>query len=128
MGFILQHKVSGKLKFYWSSQNNQLLFDKPLTIRNESDKEAFVGKLKDLDLIERIGRPNSAWVLVKVTNIEYFVYKLKGIPIGSAVDLPEYLKRNKGLYSLINRKDNGKPFNDKKCFFPLLSPAHGSSN
>ena len=36
------------------------------------------------------------------------------------MDLPEYLLKNKGLFSLVKNKE-GKPCDDKKCFFRFLA-------
>ena len=120
MGLILQHKTSGEYRFNWSSQNNQLLFLKPSLIRNSVDKASFIKALNEICLINKVLRPNSEWIFVKVTNIEFFIYKMPGIAIGSSVDLPAHLIRNKGLLSLTKDK-RGKTFTDKKCFFRCLA-------
>jgi len=126
MGMILQHKTSGEYRFYWASQNNQLLFEKPTLIRHSGDKVAFISSINGINLLNKILRPNSEWIFVKVTNIEFFVYKLRGIPIGSSINLPQHLLRNKGLYSLVKDR-RGKPFVDKKCFFRCLALFQGAS-
>ena len=126
MGFILQHKSTGKYRYFWASQNNQLLLDRPCLIRNSIDKTNFIKQIGGLDLAERVSRPTSEWIFVKVTNVEFFVYKLKGVPIGSALELPEYLMRNKGLNALI-RNHHNKQYADKKCFFRCLALFQGIS-
>ncbi|XP_063692200.1 uncharacterized protein LOC134824307 isoform X1 [Bolinopsis microptera] len=120
MGLILQHKTSGEYRFNWSSQNNQLLFLKPSLIRNSTDKNAFIRSLKSISLISKVQRPNTEWVFVKVTNVEFFIYKLPGIAIGSSVELPPHLLNNKGLNALTKDK-RGKLYADKKCFFRCLA-------
>lgn len=120
MGFILQHKTTGEYRFNWSSQNNQLLFDKPSLIRNSGDKEIFIRNLESLSLSSKFQRPSSEWIFVKVTNVEFFIYKLPGVAIGTFVQLPMHLLKNKGLNSLIKDK-RGKTYNDKKCFFRCLA-------
>ena len=126
LGVILQNKKTGEYRFNWSSQNNQLLLDKPRFIRNSTDKHNLINVLKGMDLIEKVSRPSSAWIFVKATNIEFFIYKMNNTPIGSAVELPDHLMNNKGLNALC--KDYlGKPFNDNLCFFRCLALHQGST-
>ena len=125
LGVILRNRVTGELAYYRSSQNNQLLFDKARVIRNSRDKEQFLEMLGNVGLLEKVNRPNSQWTLAMVTNATFHVYKLTGVPIGAHVDLPEYLLRNKGLFSLIKNK-KGKPYDDKKCFFRCLAMYQGA--
>ena len=120
MGLILQHKTSGEYRFNWSSQNNQLLFVKPSLIRNSMDKNAFIQSLKSIPLISKVQRPSTEWVFVKVTNVEFFIFKLPGIAIGSFAELPPHLLNNKGLNALTKDK-KGQPYTDKKCFFRCLA-------
>ena len=44
---------------------------------------------------------------------------------GVHVDLPEYLLKNKGLFSLVKNKEE-KPCDDKKCFFRFLAINQGA--
>ena len=120
LGVILQHKTSGEYRFNWSSQNNQLLFPKPSLIRNSMDKNTFTQSLESVSLINKVQRPSTEWVFVKVTNVEFFIYKLPGIAIGSSVQLPPHLLNNKGLNAL-TKNTRGKVYADKKCFFRCLA-------
>ena len=127
MGFILQNKVTKEYRFFWSSQNNQLFFSKPTLIRNSEDKKSFIDEINNTDLVEKIIRPNSQWTFVKVTNITFYVYRLVGVPIGSPLELPGYLLKNKGLFSLVNNVNTGKRYNDQKCLFRCLAIHQGAT-
>ena len=127
LGYILKNKKTGEFRFFWSSQNNQLLFDVPCLVRNSSDKQKLTEHLESLPLIEKVQRPNSEWVFVKVTNAHFFLYKLKGIPIGSGIDIPVHLLKNKGLIALVRNLNSGKPYMDQKCFFRCLALHQGAA-
>lgn len=120
LGFLLRHKESGELAFYGSSQNNQRLFESTYIVRNGGDKLSIMGLLDNMALCEKIELPNTKWVCVCVTNITFYVYRLKGLPIGSPVELPDYLKNAAGLITLTS-SSRGKKYNDKKCFFRCLA-------
>ena len=125
LGVILFNKSTEEYAYYKSSQNNQQLFDKPILIRNSSDKAAFIKKLEGTDLVESIKRPNSQWTVVKITNATFFTFKLTGIPIGAPLELPPHLANNTGLYSLTKNR-RSLPYKDNLCFFRCLSLHQGS--
>ena len=70
-------------------------------------------------------RPNSKWVLEQVTNVTFFITKLRGHPIGRGTDLPDYLSKNNGLLPLDRNHNTGKPYNDNLCFFRALALHNG---
>ena len=123
--YILRNIETNELAFYWSSQNNQLLFKSPKLVRNEHDFKVLCELIQSVDLKRHVAYPNTKYVFVKATNITFYVTKLSGIAIGAPTNLPEYLLRNKGLVSLIKSKKTGKPFNDKLCFFRSLALFRG---
>jgi hypothetical protein len=125
LGVVLFNRSTQEYAYYKSSQNNQQLFDRPILIRNSSDKAAFIKKLEETDLIEAIKRPTSEWIVVKVTNATFYTFKLAGIPIGAPLELPPHLTNIHGLYSLTKNK-KGQPYKDNLCFFRCLSLHHGA--
>eukprot|EP00116_Pleurobrachia_bachei_P001169 sb/3461431/ len=126
LGVILKHRRTGEFAYYCPSQNNQLLLDAPTLVKNSDDKRAFINLLEGIDLEKSIRRPSTEWSAVKVTNVSFYVYRLKGTAIGSGVELPDYLLRNKGLVSLVTSRKTGKPYSDQKCFFRCLALHQGS--
>ena len=126
IGVILRNRVTGELAYYRSSQNNHLLLEQTFLVRNSNDRALALDKLQNLNLVEAVDRPDSQWVFVEVTNVSFYVFQLKGIPIGSYVDLPSYLLKKKGLYSLV-KDHRGRHYADKKCFFRCLALRNGAS-
>ena len=70
-------------------------------------------------------RPNSKWVIEKVTNVTFFVTKLRDHPIGRGGNLPSYLGKNNGLIPLDSNAQTGKIYNDNLCFFRALALHNG---
>ena len=48
----------------------------------------------------RLSRPNSFWVVEVVSNITFFVNKLKKHSIGCGINLPDFIVINTGLNAL----------------------------
>ena len=79
--------------------------------------------LQDLDVLEWVWQrhPISKWVLEQVTNVTFFITKLRGHHIGQGSDLPPYLRKNNGLLPLDRDHNTGKPYKDNLCFFQALA-------
>ena len=60
-----------------------------------------------------------------VTNVTWFVWKLRDYPIGRGKNLPHYLVENRGIIPLENDKNTGKPYQDNLCFFRCLALHNG---
>ena len=57
-----------------------------------------------------------------VTNIVFFINKLRDHPIGCGKVIPDYVKNNKGLYALVTNKKTGVAYEDNLCpVNPLLT-------
>ena len=125
-GYILLNKETGELVFYRASRNNQRLFDTTYLINCENDFKCMHNRILNIDLQARVTYPNTKFSFVKTTNVVFFLTKMLGNPIGSAIELPNYLKNNKGLVSLIKSNKTGKPYSDKLCFFRALALFHGA--
>ena len=70
-------------------------------------------------------RPNSKWVVDTVTNVTFFITKIRGHPIGRGTDLPKYLSNNNGLLPLDRDHKTGKVYSDNLCFFRALALHNG---
>ena len=121
MSYILLNQETQELEFYYASQNNQKLLEAPYFIGNLLDLSNLTRKLQSIDLKTHVNYPNSRFVFRKVTNVEFYVTHLYNTPIGTSIVLPPYLKNNKGLISLANSRQTGRPFNDNLCFFRCLA-------
>ena len=101
-GFILRNNKTGELQYYYASRNNEQVFEEPFQITTAADLPQVCEALKNLDVLEWVSqrRPNSKWVVDTVTNVTFFITKIRGHPIGRGTDLPEYLSNKDGLLPL----------------------------
>lgn len=123
ISYILKNIETNEFCFYWSSQNNQLLFDTPKLIHSDEDYRAFSEQILELDLQKHVCYPNTKYTFVKATNVTFYLTKLIGVAIGSlpASKLPNFLRNNKGLNALVTSNKTGKAYTDNLCFFRCLA-------
>ena len=124
--YILLNKETGELAFYSASRNNQRLFDDTNLITCDNDFRRVKNCIQNVDLESRVIYPNTKFVYVKTTNVVFFLTKMVGSPIGAPVELPIYLKKNKGLISLVKSQNNQKKtYSDNLCLFRCLALFNG---
>ena len=126
-GFILRNNETGQLQYYYASRNNDQVFEEPFQISTAADLQSVHQALQNLDVLEwvRQRRPNSKWVVEQVTNVTFFITKLRGHTIGRGTDLPAYLAENHGLVALDRNRQTGKIYIDNLCFFRALAVHNG---
>lgn len=123
--YLLVNKENDELAFYWASRNNQTLFDDTHIITCDRDFRSMKNRILATDLQARVTYPSTKFLYIKTTNVVFFLTKMIGNPIGSGINLPDYLKRNKGLFSLVKSPQTKKVYNDNLCFFRALSLSNG---
>ena len=69
----------------------------------------------------RLPRPNSSWVVEVVSNISFFVNKLKEHPIGCGINLPDFIVNNTGINALPKNKKTSKLYFENLCLFRYLA-------
>jgi len=126
-GYILRNNETDELTYYHASANNYRLFDEPYLITNPINLQQLIDDLSNTDFIEWIKqqRPNSKWIVDWVTNVTFFVTKVRGHPIGKATLLPNYVLLNQAIVALECDSNTGKPYNDWLCFFRCLAVHNG---
>ena len=84
----------------------------------------FLNKVFEQDMLEktRLSRPNSLFVVEVVSNITFFINKLKEHPIGCGINLPDFILNNPGLNALQKNYKNGKLYSDNLRLFRCLAP------
>ena len=119
-GMILQNSSTGEYRYYIPYYNNKVLYF-PFTISNRNSINFLMHKLARIDVIQqaRAVRPSTNWILVAITNVQYTIF-ITDFPLGSAEDLPSYLKTNKHLKTLYINKRTNEPYKDNLCFFRCL--------
>ena len=99
---MLKNTNTDELRYYHSSANNTMIFDKPMTIKSLTDMQDVAEFLEGLDLCEKAkaNRPNSSWGVLHVTNISFYLTKLPFPKIGSPGNIPSYIKELKCVKTL----------------------------
>ena len=124
-GFILKQKVTGRLRYYHSSNNCcGRLLEEPSLITNRGDFDRFLARIQESDILQWAiaQRPNSDWVCEHVTNATFFLNKIIHHPIGCVgVTLPDYLKHNKAIVGLEKDHHRNATYNDNLCLFRCLA-------
>lgn len=105
-----------RYKYFYPSFNGNVLGE-PITVTSLADLNRVFTTLDKEDLIEYATRkrPNTKYILVKVTNMVVYIDVMKKFPlIGKRVKLPAYLKNNKHMIHF-------DEYNDNLCFFRCLA-------
>ena len=122
-GFILKQKVTGRLRYYHSSNNCcGRYLEEPALITNRDDFDRFLARIQESDILQWAvaQRPNSDWVCELVTNATFFLNKIVDHPIGCVgVNLPTYVKNNKSIIGL-ETDSHGVIYIDNLCLFRCL--------
>ena len=128
-GFILKQKVTGRLRYYHSSNNCcGRYMEEPALITNRDDFDSFLERIREPDILQWAiaQRPNSDWVCELVTNATFFLNKIVDHPIGCVgVTLPDYLKHNKAIVGLEKDHHRNATYNDNLCLFRCLAIHQG---
>ena len=123
-GFILKQKVTGRLRYYHSSNNCcGRLLEEPSLITNRADFDSFLERIREPDILQWAiaQRPNSDWVCELVTNVTFFLNRIVDHPIGCVgVNLPTYVKNNKSIIGL-ETDSHGVIYIDNLCLFRCLA-------
>ena len=111
VGYVLRNIETGEFRYYQPS-NNGLLLNTALLISNRKELMEFLNSISE-DFLDTVFRPDTRWKIYRATNILIFVHGLKNAPLGGDVQLPDYIKFNRGLAHVSG------PFN--LCFFRCLA-------
>ena len=126
-GFILRHRITGALRYFHASRNTQV-FQATRLVQDTNGLNAASDFLEnDMDILEyaQRHRPDSSWFVEMVTNVLVYVYPILSAPIGTANDLPAFIKRNRSIISLV-RDDAGRIYDDGLCLFRCLAHHFGA--
>ena len=128
-GFILKQKVTGRLRYYHSSNNCcGRLLEEPSLITNRGDFDRFLARIQESDILQWAvaQRPNSDWVCEHVTNATFFFNRIVDHPIGCVgINLPDYVKNNKAIIGLEKDRYRMTTYNDNLCLFRCLALHQG---
>ena len=125
--FILRNAETGALQYHHPSANNNLVLEQPFLVSNQADLERLYDQISNIDFLEwvRQQRPNSKWMVDLITNVSWFVWKIRDHPIGRGKYLPGYIAENRGIDAVENNAKTGKPYEDNLCIFRCLALNNG---
>lgn len=127
-GLILLNRETNELLYYHASLNNQRLFDEVFVITDYVSHELVRDQMLSMDLVDHLEqhRPTTKFIIKAISNVTLYIIKLLGKPVGSPPeDFPEYIRKNKGLFSLIKNYKTGVRYADNLCFFRCLAIKNG---
>ena len=103
---------------YYHPSNNVLALNTAKLISKRGELINFLENIAEEDFLDNVTRPDTKWKVYRATNILFFVHKLNDTPLGTNIQLPDYIKLNRDL---VNVKGD-----DKLCFFRCLAVFKGS--
>ena len=119
--FILQHRETLEYRYFYASNNEQLL-KSPRLIRNQQDLQNLLNHLaaKDFPSLLKKQRPNTKWVIEHIMNLRIHLV-ITTYPLGKPPHLPNYIKNNRYIIGLQKDKNNAYCYKDNLCFFRYLA-------
>ena len=119
--FILQHRETLEYRYFYASNNEQLL-KSPQLIRNQQDLQNLLNHLatKDFPSLLKEQRPNTKWIIERIANLRIHLV-MTTYPLGKPPHLPHYIKNNRYVIGLEKDKNNANRYNDSLCFFRCLA-------
>ena len=121
-GYILRSRETEELR-YFKPFDHEGLFGTPIYISRRLDLKKLMGRLQSIDVMEHLmqQRPDTKWVVELVTNIRFHLFKTTHLLSGTRGKIPDHVKNNRAVYSLVSDKRSGKPFDDYFCAFRCLA-------
>ena len=117
--FILQHRETQEYRYFYASNNEQLL-KSPRLIHNQQDIHNLLNHLaaKDFPSLLEEQRQNTKWVIERIVDLR--IHPVMTIyPLGKPPHLPDYIKNNR--YGLEKDKNHTYRYKDHLCFFRCLA-------
>ena len=116
-GFKTTEILGYEIRYYYSSINNNSLFEHPIEIHDRKTLNNFVNKsVIDIASLKKIDRDGSDWKFYYYLHYEVVIYKTN-LTIGNAVALPEHFYNKSNEKNLI-KFDN---YDDNLCFWRCLA-------
>jgi len=92
LGFLLRNVTTGEYHYFHPSSNNAQLIDTAILISNRQELVEFLQNIAKENFLHKVFRPDTSWKVFQITNITFYVNKLNEAPLGTPVDLPDFLK------------------------------------
>ena len=118
LGYVLRNIKTDQFRYYHPSHNNAQVLDNAVLISSAEELVEFLYNISEENFSDTLSRPDTRWKFVQLTNITFYVYKLKVAPLGAPILFPDFLRFNRGLANV--------PGNDNLCFFCCLAIHKGT--
>ena len=118
-GFVLQHKLTGKLRYYYAGANEPV-FRQPVFVSETSHVSFLKERLEGEDYFAHIlqARPDSNWQYHCVTNVTIRATLVRDKPLGCRSNqTPEWMRVHKGIFTHERDSRTGETFKDNLCLF-----------
>ena len=93
-GYNTEELLGHEIRYYYSSINNNSLFEHPIEIHDRKTLNEFINKsVIDIASLKKINRADSVWKFYYYLHYEIVIYKTN-LTIGNAVALPEHFYNN----------------------------------
>ena len=118
--FILQHRETGEFRYFYASNNQQIL-KSPKLIRNQQDLYNLLDFLASQDFPSHLKdqRPNTKWVIERIVSLPIHLV-MTTYPFGNPPKLPDYIKNNRYIIGL-EKDEHSRTYMDHLCFFRCLA-------
>ena len=125
-GYILSNNETGEYRYYYSSDNTTVL-PKPKLVENFEQFKLLNQDIFSTDFIERFTnfRDSTKWTFFCLTNVSLHATHLSRLPMGSTnqdvVDIPDFIKSAKSVWTLTFNKSTKRWLNDNLCVLRALA-------
>jgi len=78
-GFVLRNTETQELRYFHASYNNARVLDSAMTVTSVNEFDQFLERVEQTDLLEyaRLQRENSKWFVLNVSNVSFYVTKIR---------------------------------------------------
>ena len=112
-GYILRNIETSETTKFYPSYNTSFFDVNKLPMINTSIDEV-LGELTNDNIIEKLKRPNSKWVIQRIYEYIVLTTPIPDTPIGSSINLPDFIKNSKSIISFEHVLNN-------MCFWYCLA-------
>jgi len=95
------------------------LFDTARLVSNRIELIKLLEKIEKKGFIDNTERPNTKFRVVLLSNITFFVNKMKDAPLGARTELPNFITQNHGFVNVSGDRN--------LCFFRCLGLFRGAN-
>ena len=85
LGYVLRNIETDQFRYYHPSHNNAQVLDTAVLISSAKELGEFLHNISEENFRDTLSRLDTRWKFVQLTNIAFYVYKLKDAPLGAPI-------------------------------------------